>query len=42
MFAVMAEQESYAKFTSIIDQIFENIEDSDIVGNEGIIVITFF
>uniref|UniRef100_A0A915BWJ3 Nipped-B protein n=2 Tax=Parascaris univalens TaxID=6257 RepID=A0A915BWJ3_PARUN len=29
---VMAEKESYAKFTSIIDQIFDNVEDMDIVG----------
>uniref|UniRef100_A0A914R4F6 Uncharacterized protein n=1 Tax=Parascaris equorum TaxID=6256 RepID=A0A914R4F6_PAREQ len=28
----MAEKESYAKFTSIIDQIFDNVEDMDIVG----------
>lgn len=28
----MAEKESYAKFTSIIDQIFDNVEDLDIVG----------
>lgn len=32
MFPVMAEKESYARFTSIIDQIFDNVEDLDIMG----------